>query len=63
MSDAYRVLSAADVAHNPLGEFAGSVLEGLSERPKKLSSRYLYDDRGSELFRDHDPGRLLPNPY
>ena len=35
----------------PLNEFAGSVLEGLSERPKRLSSRYLYDDRGSGLFR------------
>lgn len=32
-------------------EFALDVLTGLSERPKRLSSRWLYDDVGSELFR------------
>jgi L-histidine Nalpha-methyltransferase len=31
-------------------EFALDVLTGLSERPKRLSSRWFYDDRGSELF-------------
>jgi dimethylhistidine N-methyltransferase len=30
--------------------FALDVLVGLSETPKHLSSRYFYDDRGSELF-------------
>jgi len=30
--------------------FALDVLTGLSERPKRLSSRWFYDDRGSELF-------------
>lgn len=31
-------------------EFALDVLEGLSEHPKRLSSRWFYDARGSELF-------------
>ncbi len=31
-------------------EFALDVLEGLSERPKRLNARWFYDDRGSELF-------------
>ena len=31
-------------------EFAMDVLQGLSERPKRLSSRWFYDARGSELF-------------
>jgi L-histidine N-alpha-methyltransferase len=31
-------------------EFALDVLEGLSERPRRLSSRWFYDERGSELF-------------
>lgn len=31
-------------------EFALDVLEGLSERPKRLSSRWFYDARGSDLF-------------
>ena len=33
-------------------EFAMDVLQGLSERPKRLSSRWFYDERGSELFAD-----------
>lgn len=33
------------------GEFALDVLTGLSERPKRLSSRWFYDDEGSRLFR------------
>jgi L-histidine N-alpha-methyltransferase len=28
------------------------VLTGLSEHPKRLRSKYLYDDHGSELFRE-----------
>ena len=31
-------------------EFALDVLQGLSERPKRLSSRWFYDDEGSKLF-------------
>lgn len=31
-------------------EFALDVLQGLSERPKRLSSRWFYDDEGSRLF-------------
>lgn len=46
----YRILDASDLTDRPLEEFASAVLEGLSENPKQLSSRYLYDDRGSELF-------------
>ena len=32
-------------------EMALVVLEGLSKKPKGLPSRYFYDDRGSDLFR------------
>jgi dimethylhistidine N-methyltransferase len=31
-------------------QFAADVLEGLSARPKHLSSKYFYDDEGSRLF-------------
>jgi L-histidine Nalpha-methyltransferase len=51
-AQAYRILSPTDLPNQPLTEFAAVVLEGLSEIPKRLSSRYLYDDRGSELFRE-----------
>lgn len=33
-------------------EFAKDTLEGLSARPKFLSSKYFYDDRGSKIFQD-----------
>ncbi len=46
----YRVLDASDVPDDPRRQFADDVLEGLSERPKRLSSRYIYDDRGSDFF-------------
>ncbi len=32
--------------------FAASVLEGLQSSPKRLESKYLYDDRGDGLFRE-----------
>jgi len=35
---------------NPAETFALDVLVGLSETPKRLSSKYFYDDRGSRLF-------------
>lgn len=44
--DPTRAAQLRDHAH----EFALDVLEGLSERPKRLPSRWFYDARGSELF-------------
>lgn len=35
-----------------LSQFAADVLEGLSARPKHLSSKYFYDDEGSRLFQE-----------
>jgi L-histidine N-alpha-methyltransferase len=35
-----------------VGEFANDVLKGLSSSPKKLSSKYLYDHKGSKLFEE-----------
>ena len=47
----YRILSAADHAKwSGTDEFAVDVLVGLSEQPKRLNSRWLYDDLGSDLF-------------
>lgn len=45
----WHVLTAT-TAESLQAEFALEVLTGLSERPKRLSSRWFYDDRGSELF-------------
>ncbi|RMG17864.1 MAG: L-histidine N(alpha)-methyltransferase [Deltaproteobacteria bacterium] len=53
MPGAYRVLTAAEleaVGAEPLRELAIDVLVGLSSRPKRLSSRWIYDDAGSRLF-------------
>jgi L-histidine N-alpha-methyltransferase len=49
----YRVLKPADLedAHG-LRALALDVLNGLSETPKRLSSRWIYDERGSRLFTD-----------
>lgn len=33
-----------------LTPFAADVLQGLSAQPKKLSSKWFYDERGDELF-------------
>jgi dimethylhistidine N-methyltransferase len=48
----YRVLDPSDpsLVEGPSRAFAEEVLIGLSERPKRLPSRYIYDDRGSRLF-------------
>jgi len=35
-----------------LSAFASSVKDGLSSKKKTLSSRYFYDDRGSQLFKE-----------
>ena len=52
MTESYRVLGPDDLAelHDHRRDFAYDVLVGLSERPKRLSSRYFYDDEGSRLF-------------
>lgn len=49
----YKVLERTDYSDsfNELDAFALDVLVGLSERHKTLPSKYLYDARGSELFR------------
>ncbi|MCB9593917.1 MAG: L-histidine N(alpha)-methyltransferase [Sandaracinaceae bacterium] len=36
--------------HDPRRDFAYEVLVGLSEKPKRLSSKYFYDDAGSRYF-------------
>ena len=52
MRDGYSVVDPAilESLHDPARDFAYDVLAGLSERPKRLDSRYFYDDRGSVLF-------------
>jgi len=48
----YRVLDGEDRSRllDPERDFAFEVLMGLSEAPKRLPSRYFYDDAGSEIF-------------
>jgi dimethylhistidine N-methyltransferase len=52
MPNTYKVLSHLDLEDltDQHQGFALDVLVGLSETPKRLSSRYFYDDYGSELF-------------
>jgi len=54
MNRTFRVLTAAELEGltDPSDEFAFDVLTGLAESPKRLPSRYFYDDRGSELFQE-----------
>lgn len=40
-----------DVVGHPTHELALTVLEGLSGKPKTLPSRFFYDDKGSDLFK------------
>jgi dimethylhistidine N-methyltransferase len=48
----YRVLDRADPSpEDDLRAFAEEVLVGLSEHPKRLPSRFFYDDEGSRLFK------------
>lgn len=42
----------AHTAADDLRQFALDVLHGLSERPKRLPSRWIYDQHGSQLFSD-----------
>lgn len=46
---AWHVLKST-TAESTQGEFALEVLTGLTERPKRLNSRWFYDDEGSRLF-------------
>lgn len=47
----YRVLTPDDLAAaHGLRAFALDVLNGLSESPKRLNSRWIYDEEGSRLF-------------
>ncbi len=48
----YRVLESSELSklRDPMRDFGLDVLVGLSEKPKKLDSRYFYDEEGSRLF-------------
>jgi L-histidine Nalpha-methyltransferase len=49
----YRVLTPQDLqAAHGHRRFALDVLHGLSERPKRLPSRWIYDEAGSRLFQE-----------
>ncbi len=52
MAITIKTLSASDFEdiHSLKREFALDILHGLSEDKKRLSSRYFYDDEGSNLF-------------
>lgn len=52
MSATYQVLTHKDLdqVESLDRAFASDVLVGLSQTPKRLSSRYFYDERGSRLF-------------
>jgi len=62
MTPSYRVLRDSDHADSfdERDAFALDVLVGLSSMPKSISSKYFYDARGSELFREIC---LLPEYY
>ncbi|MEM6960426.1 MAG: L-histidine N(alpha)-methyltransferase [Myxococcota bacterium] len=49
----YRVLNSAELLglHRGKREFAHEILTGLAGVPKRLASKYFYDDTGSRLFR------------
>lgn len=49
MNAGYRVLTPG-IARTSAREFATDVLVGLCEKPKRLPSRWFYDDEGSRLF-------------
>lgn len=48
----YEILgpTTLEALHDPRRDFAYDVLVGLSERPKRLPSKYFYDDEGSRHF-------------
>jgi L-histidine Nalpha-methyltransferase len=46
--------------HPPVADFRAEVLDGLTQTPKRISPKYFYDQRGSELF---DAITELPEYY
>lgn len=52
MSAGYEILGpqTVEALHDPVRDFAYDVLVGLSERPKRIASKYFYDDAGSRYF-------------
>jgi len=46
--------------HPPVADFRAEVLDGLTQTPKRVSPKYFYDQRGSELF---DAITELPEYY
>lgn len=52
MSAGYQILGPQIVKdlHDPVRDFAYDTLVGLSERPKRMPSKYFYDDAGSRYF-------------
>ncbi len=47
-----QIIRAQDKMENPTMAFAKDVLKGLSNTPKRLSSVYFYDERGSQIFEE-----------
>ena len=47
-----RIIQAQDHTENPTIAFSRDVLKGLNSTPKRLSSVYFYDERGSQLFEE-----------
>lgn len=54
MSATYHILTQKDLhpSRQLEHDFSTDVLIGLSRMPKQLSSKYFYDDRGSQLFQE-----------
>lgn len=50
MDENYTVLNIENAVRDSRQSLALDVLEGLSQKPKTIPSKYLYDDRGSKLF-------------
>jgi len=46
------IIKAQDHTENPIIAFAKDVLKGLNSSPKRLSSVYFYDERGSQIFEE-----------
>ena len=46
------IIKAQDHTENPTIAFAKDVLMGLNSTPKRLSSVYFYDERGSQIFEE-----------
>ena len=47
-----QIIKVQDRIENPTMAFARDVLKGLNTTPKRLSSVYFYDERGSQLFEE-----------